>query len=109
MRESDDDVDESDDDIVRNCWRKMMERYGNEDDYNRAIIEGFKGFGDPEIIIVVSKLLTGFDAPRNTVLYIARHLKEHSLLQAIARVNRIFDKTGPRISHSATSSTTQGS
>jgi type I restriction enzyme R subunit len=94
MRESDDEVDESDDDIVRNFWRKMMERYGNEDDYNRAIIEGFKGPGDPEIIIVVSKLLTGFDAPRNTVLYIARHLMEHSLLQAIARVNRIFDEDG---------------
>ena len=94
MRESDDEVDESDDDIVRKFWRKMMERYGNEDDYNRTIIEQFKGPGDPEIIIVVSKLLTGFDAPRNTVLYIARHLKEHSLLQAIARVNRIFDEDG---------------
>ena len=69
---------------MRNFWRKMMDRYGNEDDYNRAIIEGFKGPGDPEIIIVVNKLLTGFDAPRNTVLYIARNLKEHGLLQAIA-------------------------
>jgi type I restriction enzyme R subunit len=42
----------------------------------------------------VSKLLTGFDAPRNTVLYIARHLKEHGLLQAIARVNRVLDEDG---------------
>jgi type I restriction enzyme R subunit len=40
---------------------------------------------------VVSKLLTGFDAPRNTVLYLARSLKEHTLLQAIARVNRLYD------------------
>jgi type I restriction enzyme R subunit len=94
MRESDDEVDESDDDMVRTFWRKMMARYGSEDDYNRAIIEGFKGPGDPEIIIVVSKLLTGFDAPRNTVLYIARHLQEHGLLQAIARVNRVFDEEG---------------
>ena len=38
---------------------------------------------------MVDKLLTGFDAPRNIVLYIARSLKEHSLLQAIARVNRL--------------------
>ena len=92
MRESDDEVDESDNDLVRSFWRKMMERYGSEEDYNRAIIEGFKSTGDPEIIIVVSKLLTGFDAPRNTVLYIARHLQEHGLLQAIARVNRVFDE-----------------
>ena len=94
MRESDDEVDESDNDLVRAFWRKMMTRYGSEDDYNRSIIESFKGPGDPEIVIVVSKLLTGFDAPRNTVLYIARHLQEHGLLQAIARVNRVFDEDG---------------
>ena len=41
-----------------------------------------------------SKTATGFDAPRNTVLYIARRLKEHGLLQAIARVNRVFDEEG---------------
>jgi type I restriction enzyme, R subunit len=92
MRESEDEVDESDDDLVRSFWRKMMERYGGDDAYNRSIVESFKGPGDPEIIIVVDKLLTGFDAPRNTVLYIARRLKEHGLLQAIARVNRVFDE-----------------
>src|SRR5690606_20542758 len=32
-----------------------------------------------------------FDAPRNTVLYVCRSLKEHSLLQAIARVNRLYE------------------
>jgi len=94
MRESDDEVDESDDYLVRAFWRKMIARYGSEEDYNRTIVEGFKGPGDPEIIIVVSKLLTGFDAPRNTVLYIARQLQEHGLLQAIARVNRVFDEDG---------------
>ena len=36
-------------------------------------------------------LLTGFDAPRNTVLYLTKMLKGHSLLQAIARVNRLYD------------------
>jgi type I restriction enzyme R subunit len=36
-------------------------------------------------------MLTGFDAPQNTVLYLARPLKEHSLLQAIARVNRVAE------------------
>ena len=40
---------------------------------------------------MVDKLLTGFDAPRNTVLYLDKPLKEHTLLQAIARVNRLYD------------------
>src|SRR5690606_1432154 len=49
------------------------------------------------ILIVVDKLLTGFDAPRNTVLYLARRLKDHSLLQAIARVNRLYeDESGSK-------------
>jgi len=43
------------------------------------------------MLIVVDKLLTGFDAPRNAFLYLAKQLKDHNLLQAIARVNRLFD------------------
>lgn len=57
--------------------------------YEKTIINSFKKQDNPEIIIVVDKLLTGFDAPRNTVLYVTRPLKEHTLLQAIARVNRL--------------------
>ncbi|TAA65093.1 type I restriction endonuclease subunit R [Shinella sp. JR1-6] len=94
MRESEDEVDESDDDLVRTFWRRMMERYGGEEAYNKTIVEQFQGPSDPDIIIVVDKLLTGFDAPRNTVLYVARKLKEHGLLQAIARVNRVYDEEG---------------
>ncbi|MBX8826277.1 HsdR family type I site-specific deoxyribonuclease [Ochrobactrum sp. SFR4] len=94
MRESEDEVDESDDDLVRSFWRRMMERYGGEEAYNKTIVEQFQGPSDPDIIIVVDKLLTGFDAPRNTVLYVARKLKEHGLLQAIARVNRVYDEEG---------------
>ncbi len=45
---------------------------------------------EPEILVVVDMLLTGFDAPPEQVLYLDRSLKEHSLLQAIARVNRRF-------------------
>lgn len=74
---------------VEKFWNAMMEKYGSEKEYNRQIIGGFKNADTPEIIIVVDKLLTGFDAPRNVVLYIARSLKEHTLLQAIARVNRL--------------------
>ena len=69
----------------------MMDRFGDEEKYNECLINQFKHGDDPEIIIVVSKLLTGFDAPRNTVLYLTRPMKEHNLLQAIARVNRVYD------------------
>jgi type I restriction enzyme R subunit len=75
----------------KNFWQQMMDRYGSENKYNKQIINAFKHGETPEIIIVVDKLLTGFDAPCNTVLYLARKLKEHTLLQAIARVNRIHE------------------
>ncbi|MCC8370605.1 MAG: HsdR family type I site-specific deoxyribonuclease [Rickettsia endosymbiont of Stiretrus anchorago] len=59
---------------------------------SNQIIEQFKNTDNPEILIVVSKLLTGFDAPRIAVVYICKKLKEHNLLQAIARANRLFEK-----------------
>jgi type I restriction enzyme R subunit len=72
-------------------WQQMMDRYGSDKNYNKQMINAFKHGEKPEIIIVVDKLLTGFDAPCNTVLYLARKLKEHTLLQAIARVNRLHE------------------
>lgn len=89
--EGNEEVDLESKDVVRGFWSKMMARYKTEDEYNRQIIDAFKGSGDPDILIVVSKLLTGFDAPRNTVLYVCKSLKEHNLLQAIARVNRLYE------------------
>ncbi|PTX94088.1 restriction endonuclease subunit R [Spartobacteria bacterium LR76] len=77
------------DESVERFWKSMMAKYGSEKEYNRCLIESFKKGDDPEVLIVVDKLLTGFDAPRNVVLYIARNLKGHTLLQAIARVNRL--------------------
>jgi len=77
------------DESVELFWKSMMAKYGTEKEYNRRLIDAFKKSEEPEILIVVDKLLTGFDAPRNVVLYIARSLKGHSLLQAIARVNRL--------------------
>ena len=81
---------------VQVFWNKMMARFANEETYNRQLIERFKHGEKPEILIVVNKLLTGFDAPRNTVLYITCSLKDHTLLQAIARVNRLYsdEETG---------------
>ena len=72
-------------------WEQMMKRYGNESKYQKDLTSRFKSADDPEIIIVVDKLLTGFDAPRNAVLYLTRSLKDHKLLQAIARVNRPYE------------------
>lgn len=68
----------------------MIDKYGDLKKYEKSIINQFKNCDKPEILIVVAKLLTGFDAPNNTVLYLCRSLKEHTLLQAIARVNRVY-------------------
>lgn len=90
------DADESRDEVVA-FWQRMMRRYGSEEEYNKQIVNSFKFGEEPEILIVVDKLLTGFDAPRNTVLYLTRRLKDHTLLQAIARVNRLYeDDTGAK-------------
>ncbi len=90
-REDHSDLDESNIPEVQSFWKSMMAQYGSEDQYNQKIINAFKKSDEPEILIVVDKLLTGFDAPKNTVLYIDKKLKEHNILQAIARVNRVFE------------------
>ncbi|EJH58830.1 type I site-specific deoxyribonuclease, HsdR family protein [Vibrio cholerae HC-43B1] len=74
-------------------WWK--ENVGNQDEqaYTRQIIERFADENDPlKMLIVVDKLLTGFDEPKNAVLYIDKLLREHNLIQAIARVNRLHPK-----------------
>lgn len=89
--EGDEDIYAEDTPEINRFWKSMMERFGNEKDYNKQLINSFKHGEQPEIIIVVDKLITGFDAPRNTVMYLTRKLKDHTLLQAIARVNRLHD------------------
>jgi type I restriction enzyme R subunit len=77
---------------AKNYWNQLMERYRSQEEYENDVIDRFNDeTNEVELIIVVSKLLTGFDAPRNTVLYLAKPLVEHNLLQAIARVNRLFE------------------
>ncbi len=90
-REGNEEVDEAKLPAVQQFWKKMMAKHGSEEQYNKNVINAFKHGDEPEIIIVVDKLITGFDAPRNTVLYLTRQLKDHTLLQAIARVNRLCD------------------
>ena len=93
-REGHEAVDQDSKDIVQNWWKgNVAQTYGgDEKSYTKAIIEDFSRDDGPDLMIVVDKLLTGFDEPKNTVLYIDKPLKEHNLIQAIARVNRLHSK-----------------
>ncbi len=89
-REGEDSAYGKSQDRIKQFWQTMMDEHGSPTKYEENIINRFKYQTDPEIIIVVDKLLTGFDVPSNTVMYLTRSLKEHKLLQAIARVNRLY-------------------
>ncbi len=89
-REGHEDVDEAEVPEVQQWWKDNIK--GMPEDYERDTIEAFSTEGKPDILIVVDKLLTGFDEPRNAVLYIDKPLKQHSLIQAIARVNRLHEE-----------------
>lgn len=90
-REWEDGVFEKSDDLVKRFWDGKMDEFWTPKKYEETVISRFKNQNDPEIIIVVDKLLTGFDEPKNIVLYLTRNLKWHALLQAIARVNRVSE------------------
>lgn len=90
MREGEEDILSETDNKVIAYWNKMMKQYGDADTYEETIKNKFCD-GEIDILIVCSKLLTGFDAPVCQVLYIDKELKEHGLLQAIARTNRLYE------------------
>lgn len=70
-------------------------RFRNTDKERNDLIERFRDPADPlAFLIVCDMLITGFDAPVEQVMYLDSPLKEHTLLQAIARVNRKADKKG---------------
>lgn len=83
-------IEDEDESVANAFWKEMMQRFGKEEEYVKQLVASFGRPDGVEIIIVVDKLLTGFDEPRNTVLYIDKALKEHNILQAISRVNRIY-------------------
>lgn len=72
--------------------RQDLRRYYLDADAEKTVKKAFgvKG-GKPDFLIVCDKLLTGFDAPLEAVMYLDKPLKEHTLLQAIARTNRVHD------------------
>lgn len=84
-------VDESKLPEVLAWWNKNV---GKEDaaTYAKRMVEEFAKDDGPDVLIVVDKLLTGFDEPKNTALYIDKPLKAHNLIQAIARVNRLHSQ-----------------
>lgn len=90
LREGMDEIDDETDSRVITYWNKMMDKYGDADSYEDSVKNRFVD-GDIDLLIVCSKLLTGFDAPLCQVLYIDKELKEHGLLQAIARTNRLYE------------------
>lgn len=76
---------------VKAYWKRMLEEHGTPKKYQDNLIARFKNQEHPEIMIVVDKLLTGFDEPKVAVMYLDRKLNGHTLLQAVARVNRVCD------------------
>ena len=90
-REGNTAVDEASTPEVTQWWKDNI---GSQDEqaYTKHLIERFDKDDSLKILIVVDKLLTGFDEPKNAVLYIDKPLKEHNLIQAIARVNRLHPK-----------------
>jgi type I restriction enzyme R subunit len=97
----------NDDDDGKSCVAKIVMTGSAEDgpdwqqhirnkDKRRTLAGRFKDPQDPfKIVIVRDMWLTGFDAPSLSTMYIDRPMRGHGLMQAIARVNRVFrDKPG---------------
>lgn len=80
-------------------YRRMLAEYFNQpedqamyrvEEFEQKVKERFKREpGQMRLLIVVDKLLTGFDAPSATYLYIDKKMQDHGLFQAICRVNRL--------------------
>ena len=69
------------------AWRNS---FGRSKDEEAALLDRFRDPTDPlKILIVTAKLLTGFDAPNLQCIYLDRSLRDHNLLQAICRTNRV--------------------
>ncbi len=78
---------------IKDFFKKKVEpRFGanNYDAYEEWVKNNIRGGDDLDIVVVRDMLLTGFDAPPLAVLYVDKSMKDHTLLQAIARVNRIY-------------------
>ncbi|MDB4737340.1 type I restriction endonuclease subunit R [Verrucomicrobiales bacterium] len=70
---------------------EFKQKWALDKDKQEKLLERFNKKEDPlKILIVTAKLLTGFDAPILQTMYLDKSLKDHTLLQAICRANRLF-------------------
>jgi len=78
--------------IIQDYFKGVLEKNNGKelDDIRKEIVERFNEEEKPKILIVTDMLLTGFDAPILQTMYLDKPLKEHKLLQAIARTNRPY-------------------
>jgi type I restriction enzyme R subunit len=78
--------------IIRDYFLKLQEKYrtGDLKAIHRRIVDDFKTKPNPKILIVTAMLITGFDAPNLWTMYLDKPLREHRILQTIARANRPF-------------------
>lgn len=79
--------------IIADFFKKEVDPLfkNNYDAYEDSVTGQFiDPEGNVDLLIVKDKLLTGFDAPIAAVLYVDKKLQDHTLLQAIARVNRVY-------------------
>jgi type I restriction enzyme R subunit len=77
---------------IQDYQKELTTRYHGKDieDIRKQIIDKYKEEEYPKILIVTDMLLTGFDVPILQTMYLDKPLKEHRLLQAIARTNRPY-------------------
>lgn len=78
--------------VIKEYYESMVAKYGTRDvkKIHQEVIDNFKAGREPRILIVTDMLITGFDAPILWTMYLDKPLKEHRVLQAIARANRPF-------------------
>ena len=77
---------------ANNNDQPKLKKFHLDDKKEREIRKNFTRFGEyPKILIVTEKLLTGFDAPILYAMYLDKPMRDHTLLQAIARVNRPYE------------------
>lgn len=78
---------------TNNDKQDRYKKYRRSRDEEGKVLDQFRDRGNPlKLVIVTSKLLTGFDAPILQVMYLDKPMKDHNLLQAICRTNRTFDE-----------------
>ncbi|WP_225334803.1 type I restriction endonuclease subunit R [Halomicrobium urmianum] len=67
---------------------ELIQQFHTDSEERDSIIQDFKKEDEPKLLVVHNMLLTGFDAPVLKTMYLDRNLKNHNLMQAIARTNR---------------------